>query len=87
MLCVHRSTIANYEMGRRTPSMAELQRIAEFYSVSLDYFSDGTNTDASFEISSRVINYFKDVDKSDDDKVELFNDILSAYYLYVLDKK
>ena len=43
-------------------------------------------TDESFEISSRVKGYFKNENVSYDEKVELFNDLLSTYYLYVIDK-
>lgn len=86
-LGVHRSTVANYELDRRLPSMVELKMISDYFGVSIDYFADIKVENPSFEISSRVIDYFKKEDFSADDKAELFNDIISAYYLYVLDKK
>ena len=86
-LGVHRSTIANYELNRRLPSMIELNKMAEFFGVSMDYFADTEAANISFEISSRVINFFQNESKSIEDKTELFNDIVSAYYLYVLANK
>lgn len=86
VLHVHRSTIANYEINRRSPSLDDLKALSEFFGVGLDYF--GTEvSNASFEISSRVIDYFRNTELPLEDKIELFNDILSAYYLYVLDNK
>ena len=84
-LGLSRATISNYEVNRRSPSIDELKRFADFFGVGLDYF--GTDaTDEGFEISSRVKGYFKNENVSYDEKVELFNDLLSTYYLYVLDK-
>jgi len=86
VLNVHRSTVANYELNRRTPSLEELKKISNFFGVGLDYFGTSTS-DESFEISSRVIAYFKNNEFSIEDKTELFNDILTAYYLYVLERE
>ena len=85
-LDLSRATISNYEVNRRSPSIDELKRFADYFGVGLDYF--GTEAaNESFEISSRVRGYFKNENMSLDDKIELFNDILSAYYLYVIDNK
>lgn len=82
-LKITRATISNYEVNRRTPSLSELKRIAEYYGVTLEYF--GTNSeDASFEISTRVIEYFNAEDVSMEDKISLFNDILTAYTRFIL---
>lgn len=35
---VKRATISNYEIGRRSPHLSELRRIAEYFGVGLDYF-------------------------------------------------
>ena len=85
-LNLSRATISNYEVNRRSPSIDDLKLLADYFGVGLDYF--GTEiTNASFEISSRVIEYFKNENISLDDKIELFNDILSAYYIYVIESK
>lgn len=44
-----RSTISNYEIGRRLPSLTDLKRIADYFGVSLDYF-DLTPTDSVEEL-------------------------------------
>lgn len=84
-LNLSRATISNYEVNRRSPSIDDLKLLADYFGVGLDYFGEGANI--SFEISSRVIGYFKNENITIDDKTELFNDILSAYYIYVIDNK
>ncbi|SMB97835.1 Helix-turn-helix [Thermanaeromonas toyohensis ToBE] len=37
-LNIAKSTLGNYEIGRRTPDLPMLTKLAEFYGVSLDYF-------------------------------------------------
>ena len=85
-LNISRATIACYETDRRVPHFDDLKRIAEFFDVGLDYFG-AEISNANFEISSRVIEYFKNENTQIEDKVELFNDILSAYYTYVISAK
>ena len=34
---VTRSTLSNYEIGRRTPYLKNLQKLAVFFNVGLDY--------------------------------------------------
>ncbi|MBR2382018.1 MAG: helix-turn-helix domain-containing protein [Clostridia bacterium] len=83
ILGLSRPTISNYEVNRRSPSLTDLKMFAEFYGVGLDYF--GTTTEnADFEISTRVIEYFKSEDISIEDKVDLFNDIVTAYTRFIL---
>lgn len=82
-LKVTRATISNYEVNRRTPSLNDLKIFADYYGVGLDYF--GANAEnADFEISTRVVEYFKSEDISVDDKIDLFNDIVTAYTRFVL---
>lgn len=84
ILNLSRATISNYEVNRRTPSLNDLKTFANFYGVSLDYFG-AVVENADFEISTRIIEYFKSADITIDDKIELFNDILVAYTRYVLE--
>ena len=82
-LKVTRATISNYEVNRRTPSLNDLKIFTDYYGVGLDYF--GANAEnADFEISTRVVEYFKSEDISVDDKIDLFNDIVTAYTRFVL---
>jgi transcriptional regulator with XRE-family HTH domain len=46
-LSVSNSTISHWEKGRRLPSLSELQRIADFFHVDLNYF----NTHRDFDVS------------------------------------
>lgn len=85
-LNLSRATISNYEVNRRSPSIDDLKLFAEYFGVGLDYFGSEIGN-ASFEISSRIIGYFKNESISIDDKIELFNDVLSAYYLYVIENE
>lgn len=80
---ISRPTISNYEIGRRTPSLDELKRIADYLGVGLDYFS-GDGIDASLEISTRVLNFFQSEEYSDEQKIGLFNDILGFYSRFIL---
>lgn len=54
-----RATISNYEIGRRTPHLSELKRIAEFFGVSLSFFGIDT-TDKRFELLSSARDLFND---------------------------
>lgn len=83
-LKVTRATISNYEVNRRTPSLTDLKIFADYYGVGLDYFG-ATIENADFEISTRVIEYFKSSEISIEDKIELFNDIVTAYTHFVLE--
>lgn len=76
-LGLNRATISNYEIGRRTPSLAELKRFAAFYGVGLDYFGIAA-TDEVFDLISRA----KEVFASDipaETKRELYEEIMRLY--------
>ena len=73
-----RATISNYEVGRRTPHLPELQRFAEFYGVGLDYFGVET-TDESFELLSRAKSVFTNKELSAEVKTELYKEIMRMY--------
>lgn len=77
-LGVTRATISNYEVGRRTPHLSELQRFAEFYGVDLSYFGVATK-DEVFDLLSRAKAVFKDdrIDRSKKD--ELYRELMKLY--------
>lgn len=85
-LGIKRATISNWEINRRTPSMDDLKRVAEFFGVSLDYFGSDVK-DSNMDILSRVMEYFKNEEINSADKVTLFNNILTAYAHIVLNKE
>lgn len=77
-LGVTRATISNYEVGRRSPHLSELQRFAEFYGVDLSYFGIATK-DEVFDLLSRAKAVFKDdrIDRSKKD--ELYRELMKLY--------
>jgi len=84
ILKLSRATISNYEVNRRTPNLSDLKAFADFYGVGLGYFGT-TAENEDFEISTRVIEYFKSEDIAISNKIELFNDILMAYTRFVIE--
>lgn len=77
-LGVNRATISNYEISRRSPSLKELKRFAEFYGVGLDYFGVATK-DEVFDLLSRAKEVFASEDISKEQKEELYKEIMKLY--------
>ena len=80
-----RSTVACYESNRREPPLSVLMQIAQHYSVSLDYFGIAS-FNLNDDIFMKTVDYFKNATISTQDKVSLFNNILSCYVKYVVDE-
>lgn len=77
-LNITRASISNYEVGRRSPHLSELKRIAEFYGVGLDYFGV-TQTDEVFDLLSRAKIVFASEHVPKEKKEELFKEIMRIY--------
>ena len=75
---VTRASIGGYEIGRRTPPLRELQKIADFYGVGLDYFGIATQDDI-FEIIVRAKNVFASDEISKAEKEELYKELMRLY--------
>lgn len=73
-----RATISNYEVGRRSPHLSELKRIAEFYGVGLDYFGIAP-ADEIFEIITRAKEVFNSPDVPKEKKENLYRELLKLY--------
>ena len=73
---LQRSTISNYEIGRRSPSLHDLQRIAAYYGVSLDYFGIVSADDIA-EIIARAREVFTDPEISTAAKDELYKELIN----------
>lgn len=73
-----RATISNYEVGRRTPHLADLRRFAEFYGVELGYFGVSTS-DEIFELMSRAREVFNNGEIPIDTKEELYKELMRLY--------
>lgn len=77
-LSVTRCTISNYEVGRRSPHIAELKRFAEFYGVDLSYFGVATK-DEVFDLLSRAKDVFTNKDIPKDKKEEVYKELMKLY--------
>ena len=78
-LGVHRSTIANYEIERRRPSLSELKEIAKILHVDPNYLLEGQEVSAEHELKTRANDVFFDLDISEADKDAIFRDIMEIY--------
>lgn len=78
-LGVHRSTIANYELERRRPSLSELKEIAKLLHVDANYLLEGQEVNAEDELKLRANDVFFDLDISESDKDAIFRDIMEIY--------
>ena len=78
-LGVHRSTVANYELTRRRPSLDELKQIAKFLHVDVNYLLEGEEVSAETELMTRANDVFFDLDISEEDKDAIFRDIMEIY--------
>ena len=77
-LGISRATISNYEVGRRSPHLSDLRRLAEFYGVGLDYFGASTE-DESFELLSRAKSVFLNEDIPKEEREALYKEIMRLY--------
>lgn len=73
-----RSTISNYEIDRRLPSLTDLKRVADFYGVGLDYF-DLSSTDSIEDLLARARDIFLSPDVSQETKDDLYREIAKLY--------
>lgn len=77
-LGITRCTVSNYEVGRRSPHISELKRLADFYGVGLDYFGV-TSTDEVFDLLSRAKEVFQSPEVSKEKKDELYKELMRLY--------
>lgn len=77
-LGISRSSIANYEIGRRSPNLNELKRFAKFYGVSLDYFGVASS-DEVFELISRAKKIFNNEDIPAEAKEDVYRELMRLY--------
>jgi len=75
---ITRATISNYEIGRRTPHLRDLQKFAEAFGVGLDYFGV-QETDEAFSLLTKAQAVFKSPNIQHDVKVELHREFMKLY--------
>jgi len=73
-----RSTISNYEIDRRLPSLTDLKRMAQFYGVGLDYFDLATANEVE-DLLARARDVFSSPDISHEAKDALYKEIALLY--------
>ena len=77
LLGVQRATISNYEVGRRSPHIKELEKIADILGVNLEYF--GVTNDDLNELIAKARVIFDDNDIPVDEKAKVYKEILKLY--------
>ncbi len=74
-----RGSVSNWEKGRRKPSIKQLEVLANFYNVSLDFFADETSTNEVVDVLERAKNILKDDNVPTSQKEELYQEIMRLY--------
>lgn len=72
-----RATLSNYEVGRRTPHLSDLRRLAEFYGVGLEYFGVAEE-DEVFSLLTRARDVFAS-DLPKEQKDEVYKELMRIY--------
>ena len=77
---VSRTTISNYEIGRRKPTIGELQNYAAFYGVGLEYFGVANTTkDELLELVARAKKVFEDKEIPQEKKEAVYRELMRLY--------
>ncbi len=76
-LKVKRATISNYEIGRRSPHIKELEAISEALGVNLEYFGFGGS--AAVDLVARAKVLFADETISAEEKAQAYKEIMKIY--------
>lgn len=77
---ITRATIGGYEIGRRQPRLPDLQKIADFYGVGLDYFGIAS-TDEVFDLLARAKEVFASDKIGKEEKEELYKELMRLYLM------
>ena len=75
---ITRSTISNYELGRRTPHLKDLQRFCKVFDVGLDYFGIEPK-DEAFNLLARAKEVFESDEVPQEAKEELYQEFMKLY--------
>lgn len=76
-LNIKRATISNYEIGRRSPHIKELEAISEALGVNLEYFGYGGG--AAVDLVARAKVLFEDNSISAEEKAQAYKAIMKLY--------
>lgn len=76
-LNIKRATISNYEIGRRSPHIKELESIAAALGVGLDYFGYGGSETIDLIARAKVL--FESEEIPADEKQKAYKEIMKLY--------
>lgn len=75
-----RTTVSNFEIGRRRPSLDVLQALAAYYGVGLEYFGVATTSkDELLELLARAKKVFSDSDIPQERKEAVYRELMRLY--------
>ena len=74
-----RSTVACYEANTRKPAVDVLEKLAHLYGVTLDYFSNKSDSDVMLQLLAQSSEFFRSVGISEADKDAVYMDIMALY--------
>lgn len=74
-----RGSISNWEKNRRKPNIKQLEELANFYNVTLDYFADETSPDEVIDLINRAKTLLSDDTVPTEKKEELYQEIMRLY--------
>lgn len=77
LMDVTRSTISNWECGRRSPHLNELESLANKLNVTLEYFKP--SGDDVKELLAKASEVFSDENISHDDKANAYKELMKIY--------
>lgn len=75
---MNRATISNYEIGRRSPNISELRKLAEYFGVGLDFFGV-TPKDNILDLIGRAKTIFEDENISAEKKRAVYEELMRLY--------
>lgn len=76
---VSRSTVANWELGRRKPNFLELKKLATKLRVDVNYILEGDEVEKEHDLITRASDVFSNADLPQSDKDAIFQDIMEIY--------
>jgi transcriptional regulator with XRE-family HTH domain len=79
-LGVTRSTVSNFEIGRRKPEIDVLEKLAAVYGVDLNYFAtQPVRANDLIELVERAENIFNNPEITEDKKDKVYTDLMRVY--------
>ena len=76
---ISRGSVSNWEKGRRKPNIQQLEELAKFYNISLDYFAEETKKDEVVELLDRARKILHDDNVATEKKEKLYKEIMKLY--------